>query len=120
MWRNAHAGATRKSLWVEKCSEEEEKSTRVGWRRNVQEMTAMHNWGLGNGEANKFLDRHTDRKVHIQVVPTKKNMEKYQPSREGSTRSPPATPAKSKMAARGPQNGRRGLERCLPLGFWAF
>ena len=31
-----------------------------------------------------------------------------------------APPAKSKMAARGPQNGRRGLERCLPLGFWAF
>ena len=29
-------------------------------------------------------------------------------------------PAKSKMATRGPQNGRRGLERCLPLGFWAF
>ena len=24
------------------------------------------------------------------------------------------------MAARGPQNGRRGLERCEPLGFWAF
>ena len=22
------------------------------------------------------------------------------------------------MAARGPQNGRRGRERCLPLGFW--
>ena len=22
--------------------------------------------------------------------------------------------------ASGPQNGRRGLERCLPLGFWAF
>ena len=29
-------------------------------------------------------------------------------------------PAKSKMAARGPQNGRRGLERCLFLDFWAF
>ena len=29
-------------------------------------------------------------------------------------------PAKSKMAARGRQNGRRGLERCLPLGFWMF
>ena len=26
-------------------------------------------------------------------------------------------PQKSKMAARGPQNGRRGLERGLPLGF---
>ena len=23
------------------------------------------------------------------------------------------------MAARGPQNGRRGLEKCEPLGFWA-
>ena len=31
-----------------------------------------------------------------------------------------APPAKSKMAARGPQNGRRGLERCLPLGFGAL
>ena len=30
------------------------------------------------------------------------------------------SPAKSKMAARGPQKGRRGLERCLPPGFWAF
>ena len=29
-------------------------------------------------------------------------------------------PAKTKMAARGPQNGRRGLERCQPLDFWAF
>ena len=45
---------------------------------------------------------------------------KYQPSGEGGTRSPPARPAKSKMAARGPQNGERGLERCLLLGFWAF
>ena len=40
---------------------------------------------------------------------------KFQPSGEGGTRLPPATPAKSKMAARGPQNGRRGLERYLPL-----
>ena len=31
-----------------------------------------------------------------------------------------ALPAKSKMAASGPQNGRRGLERCLPLGFGAL
>ena len=31
-----------------------------------------------------------------------------------------APPAKSKMAARGPQNGGRGLERCLPLDFLAF
>ena len=31
-----------------------------------------------------------------------------------------APPAKSKMAVSGPQNGRQGLERCLPLGFWAF
>ena len=37
---------------------------------------------------------------------------KYQPSGEGGTRSPPATPATSKMADRGPQNGQRGLERC--------
>ena len=29
-----------------------------------------------------------------------------------------ALPAKSNMAARGPQIGGRGLERCLPLGFW--
>ena len=28
--------------------------------------------------------------------------------------------AKSKMAARGPQNGRRGLERGLTLGFWVL
>ena len=26
----------------------------------------------------------------------------------------------SQMAARGPQNGQRGLERCQPLGFWAL
>ena len=38
-------------------------------------------------------------------------MKKYQPSGAGGTRSPPATPAKSKMAASGPQKGRRGLER---------
>ena len=29
-------------------------------------------------------------------------------------------PAKSKMAIRGPQNGRWGLERGLTLGYWAF
>ena len=29
-------------------------------------------------------------------------------------------PAKSKMAARGPPNGRRGLESGLPPGFWAL
>ena len=41
------------------------------------------------------------------VVYTEKNSSefglKYQPSRAGGTRSPPATPAKSKMDARGPQ-----------------
>ena len=42
---------------------------------------------------------------------------KYQPSGEGGARSPPA---RLKMAARGPQNGRRGLEKCLPLGFGRF
>ena len=47
-------------------------------------------------------------------------LSKYQPSSKGGTRSPPAIPAKSKMVARGLQNGRRGLEMCLPLGFWAF
>ena len=31
-----------------------------------------------------------------------------------------APPAKSKMAARVPQNVRRGLERGLPIGFWAL
>ena len=31
-----------------------------------------------------------------------------------------ALPAKSNMAARVPQNGRLGLERCLPLDFWAL
>ena len=44
----------------------------------------------------------------------------YQPSGKGGARSPPAPPAKSKMATRGPQKGVWGLERCLPLGFWAF
>ena len=28
--------------------------------------------------------------------------------------------AKSQMAARGPQNGRRGLESGLTLGYWPF
>ena len=31
-----------------------------------------------------------------------------------------APPSKFKIAAIGPQNGRRGLEKCLPLGFWVF
>ena len=30
------------------------------------------------------------------------------------------SPAKSKMAARGPQNGRQGLERGPILGYWAL
>merc|ERR1711954_142135 len=37
---------------------------------------------------------------------------KYQPCGAGGNASPPA---KCKMAPRGPQNGRRGLERCLPI-----
>ena len=41
----------------------------------------------------------------------------YQPSSAGGTNSPPATPAKIKMVARAPQNGRQGLERGPPLGF---
>ena len=30
------------------------------------------------------------------------------------------TACKIKMAAKGAKNVRRGLERCLPIGFWAF
>ena len=41
------------------------------------------------------------------------NPPEYQPSGEWGARLPPK---KSKMAARGPQNGGRGLA----LGFWAF
>ena len=44
-------------------------------------------------------------------------LSRYQPSGEGGTRSPPAMPAKSKMAAWGPKNGRRGLERFLNTFF---
>ena len=44
----------------------------------------------------------------------------YQPSGEWGTCSPPATPAKSKMATIVPQNGLWGLERGLTLGYWAL
>ena len=52
----------------------------------------------------------------------------YQPSGAGGTRSPPATPHRLQRRtacnaappASGPQNGRQGLERCLPLGFGAL
>ena len=37
------------------------------------------------------------------------NRIKYEPSGKGGTCSPPATPAKSKVAARGPQKGQQGL-----------
>ena len=30
------------------------------------------------------------------------------------------TACKIQNGRQGPQNGRGGLERCLPLGFWAF
>ena len=40
---------------------------------------------------------------------------KYQPSGTRGTCSPSATPAKSKMTARGPQNGLWSLERCLSI-----
>ena len=49
-----------------------------------------------------------------------RNCLKYQPSGASNTRSLLATTAKSKITARGSQNGRRGLERCVPQGFWAF
>ena len=44
----------------------------------------------------------------------------YHPSCAGGTCSPPAMPVKSKMATRVFQNGRRGLEGCLPLSFRAL
>ena len=73
----------------------------------------------------------TGKKLGGKKEKEQKKYNKYQPSGEGGTRSPPATPhrlqrhptcnttppAKSKMAARGPQNGRRGLGVCpLVLG----
>ena len=53
--------------------------------------------------------------------PCEKNTE-YQPCGGGGTRSPPATPHRlqNPNGHQGPQNGRRGLERYLPLGFWAL
>ena len=42
----------------------------------------------------------------------KKIAKKYQPCGAGGNASPPA---KCKMAPRGPQKVRRGLERCLPI-----
>ena len=41
----------------------------------------------------------------------------YQPSSKGGTRSPPA---KSKMATRGPQNYRWGLEKGPTQGYWTL
>ena len=61
---------------------------------------------------NKFFDPRSPsmRKVD--------NGQKYQPSGAGDTRSQPATShwqKKSQMAARGPKNGRQGMERgCTP------
>ena len=55
---------------------------------------------------NGFIINLEDQKV--QKLP------KYQPSGAGGTRSPPAIPAISRMAARGLQSGQRGLERCVP------
>ena len=67
-------------------------------------------WVLADKQMNAWTDEH------LELVPELKRVFKYQPSGEGGNRSPPAPPAppaKSKMATRGPQNGR-------PLGFWAF
>ena len=41
----------------------------------------------------------------------------YQPSGVGGTHSLTSMPVKSKMTARGPQNGRWSLERCLTPRF---
>ena len=41
------------------------------------------------------------------------NVKRYRPSDA-------APPAKSNMAARGPQNGRRSLERGVTLVYWPF
>ena len=56
-----------------------------------------------------FNAMHTD-SYNCENFTNKKDVE-YQPSDEGGTRS---LPVKSKMAARGPQNGGRGLERFYP------
>ena len=45
------------------------------------------------------------------------NISQYQPSSAGSTCSPPA---KYKMATRGTQNGRHGLERAPTQGYWTI
>ena len=68
--------------------------------------------GLRSERASKYS--HTRNKKWISIG---RNREKYQSSGGGGARLPPA---KSNMAARGPQNGGHGLERCLPLDFWAF
>ena len=46
------------------------------------------------------------------------SLNKFYPSTPSMRNIEP--PAKFKMAARGPQNGRRGLERGQTLGFWAL
>ena len=47
------------------------------------------------------------------------NMKKYQPSGEGSTHSPPATPhCLQHLTACRIQNGRQGQEISQTLGYW--
>ena len=105
------------------------------WRSSVslpcQSSQVSHVQGSSSGNVSSWLRFQPRNTVHYSIplreefkkslrVYTKwfaKQFCKYQPSSAGDTRSPPA---KSKMAASGPQNGRRDLERCLPLGFWAF
>ena len=59
-------------------------------------MSKLHIFSFLKATLNKFFDPST---------PSMRNIEQ---------------PAKSKMAARGPKNGRRGLERGQTLGYWQF
>ena len=75
---------------------------------------------LKTAKLNLRVSRTAVSKATKELEKSGAELDKYQPSGAGGTPSPPATPAKSKMAARGPQNGRRGLERCPTPGYWPF
>ena len=62
-------------------------------------------------------------RVSVNIIPASR---RRGPLLTACNAAPPATPhllwepQKSKMAARGPQNGQPGLEKGVPEGFWAL
>ena len=85
----------------------------------ASKMTAQHS-SLFSREVEKRLREKVRQEVLMLLFFTTLKTTNTERNTSLTAKGALAQPAKSKLAARGPQKGRRGLESCLFLDFWAF